>query len=116
MTDYKTLILLEFLMPLVLAVSIYICKKYVDKKFSDQAKADLERHNEAEKRANYRRESDKINSDMFEASMEMAYATSIAVEKGKTNGEMKKARKLYEDAKDERSKFLKKIEKEFTKS
>lgn len=115
MTDFKTLILLEFLMPLVLAVSIYICKKYVDKKFSDQAQADQERHNEAKKRADYRRESDKINGDMSEAAMELAYATSVAVERGKTNGEMKKARQMYEDAKEERAKFLNKIEEEVTK-
>ena len=115
MTHFETLILLEFLMPLVLAVSIYICKKYVDKKFKHQEEEDLKRHTEAEKRATYRRESDKINGDMSEASMELAYATSIAVEKGKTNGEMKKARKMYEDAKSERDEFLKEIEHEFTK-
>ena len=114
MTHFETLILLEFLMPLVLAVSIYICKKYVDRKFEHQEKEDRKRHNEAEKRASYRRESDKINGDMSEASMELAYATSIAVERGKTNGEMKKARKMYEDAKNEREAFLKEIEKEIT--
>lgn len=112
MTHFETLILLDFLMPLVLAVSIYICKKYVDRKFKHQEEEDLKRHNDAEKRAEYRRKSDKINGDMSEASMELAYATSIAVEKGRTNGEMKRARKMYEDAKNERAKFLKEIEKE----
>lgn len=112
MTHFETLILLEFLMPLVLAVSIYICKKYIDRKFERQEEEDQKRHNDAEKRADYRRKSDKINGDMSEASMELAYATSVAVEKGKTNGEMKRARKMYEDAKNERAKFLKEIEKE----
>lgn len=114
MTQFETLVLLEFLVPLVLAVSIYLMQKYIDKKFEDQKAEDLKRHNEAEKRADYRRRSDKINGDMSEASMELAYATSVAVEKGKTNGEMKKARTMYENAKNERAKFLKEIEKEVT--
>ena len=115
MDDMQTLIFLEFLMPLVLAVSIYICKKYVDKKFSDQEKEDKKRHKEADDRAELRKEADMVIFDMAEAGMEMSYATSVAVEKGKTNGEMKKARKMYDDAKKERDNFMKKIKAEAVK-
>ena len=115
MTHFETLILLEFLMPLVLAVSIYFLQREIDKKFKKQEAEDNRRHAQADKRAELRREADRVNGEMLEAAMELAYATSVAVEKGKTNGEMKKARKMYEDAKKERGIFLKKVENEVIK-
>lgn len=109
MTHFETLILLEFLMPLVLAVSIYICKKYVDRKFKKQETDDEQRNIEAKERAELHRDFDLVNGDMAEAAMELAYATSVAVENGKTNGEMKKARELYDNARKERDDLMKKL-------
>lgn len=112
MTRFETLVLLEFLMPLVLAVSIYICKKYIDQKFERQKKDEEDRNNEAKLRSKLHHDFDIVNGDMAEAAMELSYATSVAVEKGTTNGEMKKARKLYDNARIERDELIKRLKEE----
>ena len=43
-------------------------------------------------------EADKVNREVNSATMELSYATAIAVERGKTNGELKKAKDAYNEA------------------
>lgn len=108
MTRFETLIFLEFLMPIVLAISIFLLQRAISKRLEKQEK-------ESKERAELRQDYDTVTGDMAEAAMELAYATSVAVEQGKTNGEMKKARELYDDARKERDAFLKKVKKEVIK-
>lgn len=115
MTHLETIILLEFLMPIIIAVSIYFLERKIDQRFKHQEAEDAKRHQEADERAKLRKESDMVIFDMSEAAMELAYATSVAVERGKTNGEMKRAREAYGKAKDEKDQFIKKLKAEVTK-
>lgn len=50
------------------------------------------------KKEDEREEIEMVNREVNNATMELAYATSVAVEKGKTNGELRLARKAYSDA------------------
>ena len=51
---------------------------------------------------------EKVNREVNSATMELAYATAIAVERGKTNGELKKAKEAYDKAtKDQRELIIK---------
>lgn len=53
-------------------------------------------------------EIDRVNREVNAATMELAYATAIAVERGKTNGELKKAKEAYDKAtKDQRELVIK---------
>lgn len=115
MTHFETIILLEFLMPIIIAVSIYFLERKIDQRFKHQEAEDKKRHDEYDRKAALRRDAVLVISDMSEAAMELAYATSVAVENGKTNGEMKKARALYEKAKDEKTDYINKLKAEVTK-
>ena len=44
-------------------------------------------------------QAEEINAEVNVATMELAYATSIAVENGTTNGELKRAKEAYASAK-----------------
>ena len=53
-------------------------------------------------------EVERVNREVNAATMELAYATAIAVERGKTNGELKKAKEAYDKAtKDQRELIIK---------
>ena len=43
-------------------------------------------------------EAEKVDREVNNATMQLAYATAIAVEQHKTNGELKRAKKAYNDA------------------
>ena len=43
-------------------------------------------------------EAEEVNREVNNATMQLTYATAIAVERGKTNGELKKAKQAYNDA------------------
>ena len=51
---------------------------------------------------------EQVNREVNAATMDLAYATAIAVERGKTNGELKKAKEAYDKAtKDQRELAIK---------
>lgn len=43
-------------------------------------------------------EIEQVDREVNSATMELAYATAVAVERGKTNGELKKAKDAYNNA------------------
>lgn len=43
-------------------------------------------------------EIEQVGREVNSATMELAYATAVAVERGKTNGELKKAKDAYNNA------------------
>lgn len=51
------------------------------------------------KKEELKEQAEEINAEVNVATMELAYATSIAVENGRTNGELKHAREVYAGAK-----------------
>ena len=51
------------------------------------------------KKEELKEQAEEINAEVNVATMELAYATSIAVENGKTNGELKHAKEVYASAK-----------------
>jgi len=61
-------------------------------------------HNE--ERAAVRRRESLLNLQMTMASSKLAYATAVAIERGKTNGELKEAKEDYAKAKDAYLAFL----------
>jgi hypothetical protein len=63
-----------------------------------QKKRDEQKEREQKQRDELKEEVDEVNRDIGNATMELAYATSIAVESKKTNGEMKAARAAYKEA------------------
>lgn len=51
------------------------------------------------KKEELKEQAEEINAEVNVATMELSYATSIAVENGRTNGELKRAREVYASAK-----------------
>lgn len=51
------------------------------------------------KKEELKEQAEEINAEVTVATMELAYATSIAVENDRTNGELKHAREIYASAK-----------------
>ena len=51
------------------------------------------------KKEELKEQAEEINAAVNVATMELAYATSIAVENGTTNGELKRAKEAYASAK-----------------
>ena len=74
-------------------------------------RAQKKRDSENEEKETLKDEAEDIDREINSATMELAYATSIAVEKHKTNGEMKAARKAYENAKKKQEAFNLKLQK-----
>lgn len=68
-----------------------------------------------DKRNEQKEEAEKINRRVNLATMELAYATAIAVEKGKTNGELKKAKEAYKEATDAQNEFNRKLQEQLMK-
>lgn len=68
-----------------------------------------------DKRNEQKEEAEKINRRVNLATMELAYATAIAVEKHKTNGELKKAKEAYKEATDAQNEFNRKLQEQLMK-
>ena len=64
------------------------------------------RDSHAEERAAVRRRESLLNLQMTMASSKLAYATAVAIERGKTNGELKEAKADYAAAKAAYLQFL----------
>ena len=64
------------------------------------------RDSHAEERAAVRRRESLLNLQMTMASSKLAYATAVAIERGKTNGELKEAKEEYSNAKAAYLQFL----------
>lgn len=58
------------------------------------------------KKDELREKAEKINSEINVATMELAYATAMAVKRGKANGEVETAVAAYKEAKKHREEFL----------
>lgn len=61
------------------------------------------------KKEELKEQAEEINAEVNVATMELAYATSIAVENGRTNGELKAARASYAAAKQKLDAFNQKL-------
>ena len=70
---------------------------------------------ERDKRDAQKEEAEKINREVNFATMELAYATAVAVEKGKTNGELKRAKEAYKKATDAQNEFNRKLQEQLMK-
>lgn len=79
----------------VLALAIYYFQRSQKK-----------RDSHAEERAAVRRRESLLNLQMTMASSKLAYATAVAIERGKTNGELKEAKDAYSEAKAAYLEFL----------
>lgn len=64
------------------------------------------RDSHAEERAAVRRRESLLNLQMTMASSKLAYATAVAIERGKTNGELKEAKEDYSKARAAYLQFL----------
>lgn len=60
----------------------------------------------AEERADLRRRESLLNLQMTMASSKLAYATAVAIERGRTNGELKEAKEAYSEARAAYLEFL----------
>lgn len=58
------------------------------------------------KKDELREQAEQVNSEVNVATMELAYATAVAVKRGKANGEVEDAVKAYDKAKQHREQFL----------
>lgn len=65
-------------------------------------------HHKTEKDA-LKEEADQVDADINYATMQLAYATAMAVKRGKANGEVEDAVKAYDAAKEKRDKFNEKL-------
>ena len=59
-----------------------------------------------EERSAIRRRESLLNLQMTMASSKLAYATAVAIERGKTNGELKEAKEAYSEAREAYLAFL----------
>ncbi len=64
------------------------------------------RDSHAEERAATRRRESLLNLQMTMASSKLAYATAVAIERGRTNGELKEAKEDYSKARAAYLQFL----------
>lgn len=64
------------------------------------------RDSHAEERAAVRRKESLLNLQLTMASSKLAYATAVAIERGKTNGELREAKEDYTAAKAAYMQFL----------
>lgn len=70
---------------------------------------DDKKDRERKERDGLKDEIDSVNREVNSATMELAYATSIAVECGRKNGELKAARKAYDEAKKHQDRLAQKM-------
>ena len=68
----------------------------------------IERHRD--KKDSLKEEAENINYDVNNATMELAYATAIAVKRGKANGEVEEAVAAYNKAKKRQEAFNQKLQ------
>lgn len=68
-----------------------------------------------DKKNEQKEEAERINREVNLATMELAYATAVAVEKGRTNGELKKAKEAYKKATDAQNEFNRKLQEQLMK-
>lgn len=61
-------------------------------------KREQRRDKKASDKDKIREEIDSVDREVNSATMQLAYATAVAVERGKTNGELKKAKEAYDKA------------------
>ena len=80
-----------FASPILVGIILYLFQKAAEKR-------EAEREKETEERDELREEAEKVNREVNTATMELSYATAVAVERGKTNGELKKAKAAYNNA------------------
>ena len=71
------------------------------------------RYDAQDQRAELHKKEALVNGEMIEATMELAYASAMALKRGKTNGEVEKGIKAYKKAKEAKEKFLKEISAEY---
>lgn len=69
----------------------------------------IERHKV--KKDELREEAEAINAEVNFATMQLAYATAMAVKRGKPNGEVEEAIEAYEQARKHREQFAVKLQK-----
>lgn len=62
------------------------------------------------KKDELKEEAEEVNADVNFATMQLAYATAMAVKRGKANGEVEEAVKAYDAAKTRRDKFNEKLQ------
>lgn len=67
----------------------------------------IERHKTKEDEL--KEEAEEVNADVNFATMQLAYATAMAVKRGKANGEVEEAIEEYNKAKEKRDKFNEKV-------
>lgn len=80
-----------FASPILVGVILYCFQSAAEKRESARDK-------EAAERDELRDEIEAVNREVNNATMELSYATAVAVERGKTNGELKKAKRAYDEA------------------
>lgn len=71
------------------------------------------RYDAQDRRAELHKKEALVNGEMIEATMELAYASAMALKRGKTNGEVEKGIKAYKKARKAREKFLKETSAEY---
>lgn len=67
------------------------------------------------KKDDLRDEAEEVNREINNATMELAYATAMAVKRGKPNGEVEGAIKAYNEAKEKRDAFNQKLQNKIIK-
>lgn len=73
----------------------------------------IERHKA--KKDELKEEAEEVNRAVNYATMQLAYATAMAVKRGKANGEVEDALKAYNEAKQSRDKFNEKLQSQVIK-
>ena len=73
----------------------------------------IERHKA--KKDELKEEAEEVNADVNYATMQLAYATAMAVKRGKANGEVEEAIAEYNKAKEKRDKFNEKLKSKLIK-
>lgn len=76
---------------IVVGVIMYIFQERAEKR-------EKQREAKTDKRDKIRDDVERVNREINAATMELSYATAIAVERGKTNGELKRAKAAYDNA------------------
>ena len=78
-------------------------------------RAQKQRDDQKDEKEELRDEAEDINREINRATMELSYASAVALERGKTNGEVKKAIKAYEEAKKRQEAFSLKVQQKVIK-
>ena len=79
--------LINFLPAIITGLFLYYWQRAQERRDAKNAEVD-----------ELKEEVEAVNREVNNATMELSYATAIAVERGKTNGELKKAKDAYDEA------------------